>query len=68
MPPANKKKQGKVCRDCHRDPAKYLRPLDQVYTMGYKPSGDQLTLGAQLVQEYDIMSPTQLTNCSICHR
>ena len=56
------------CLDCHRDPAKYLRPLDQVYTMGYKPSGDQLTLGAQLVQEYDIMSPTQLTNCSICHR
>ena len=56
------------CLDCHRDPAKYLRPLDQIYTMGYQPSEDQLTLGAQLVQEYDIMSPSQLTNCSICHR
>jgi hypothetical protein len=56
------------CLDCHRDPAKYLRPLDQVYTMGYQPSEDQLTLGTQLVQEYNIMTPTQLTNCSICHR
>jgi hypothetical protein len=56
------------CVDCHRDPAKYLRPADQIYTMGYKPAGDQLTIGKQLMQEYNIMAPNQLTNCSICHR
>jgi hypothetical protein len=56
------------CVDCHRNPAQYLRPVDQVYTMGYKPAGDQLTIGKQLMQEYNIMPPSQLTNCSICHR
>lgn len=56
------------CLDCHNDPAQYLRPADQVYTMGYKPSEDQLTLGKQLMQEYNVMPASQLTNCSICHR
>lgn len=57
-----------VCLDCHRYPQKYIRPKDQVYAMGYKPAGDQQTIGAQLVKEYNVMPPTQLTNCSICHR
>jgi hypothetical protein len=56
------------CLDCHRDPAKYLRPLDQVYTVGYQPAGDQLTIGARLVKEYNVLPSTQLINCSICHR
>jgi hypothetical protein len=56
------------CVNCHRNPAPYLRPADQVYTMGYKSAGDQLTIGKQLMQQYDIMPPSQLTNCSICHR
>ena len=47
---------------------KYLRPLANVYDMGYTPSQDQATLGAQLVKEYNILPPNQLTNCSICHR
>jgi len=56
------------CLDCHRNPAKYLRPLDKVTTMGYKPAGDQLVIGAQLMKEYNILPPSQLINCSICHR
>lgn len=56
------------CLDCHRDPAKYLRPRDQVYTMGYKPAGDQLALGRNLVKEYDVMNTSQLINCYTCHR
>ena len=23
------------CLDCHRDPSRYVRPLDQITTMGY---------------------------------
>jgi len=53
------------CLDCHRNPEKYLRPVDQVTTMGYQPSGDQLTLGRELVQANNI-HPT--TNCAGCHR
>jgi hypothetical protein len=56
------------CLECHRNPAKYLRPLDKVYTMGYKPAGDQMTIGTQLVKDYNILPSTQLINCSICHR
>lgn len=56
------------CLDCHRNPANYLRPKENVYDMGYKPAEDQKTLGARLVKEYNVMPPSQLMNCSICHR
>ncbi len=56
------------CLDCHRNPAQYLRPLDKITTMGYKPAGDQAVIGAQLMKQYNILPPTQLINCSICHR
>ncbi len=53
------------CLDCHRHPEKFLRPKDQVTTMGYQPPGDQLTLGMKLKKANNI-NPT--TNCSGCHR
>ena len=53
------------CLDCHREPEKYLRPLDEITTMGYEPAGDQLEIGRELRQAYDI-NPT--TNCQGCHR
>jgi hypothetical protein len=56
------------CIDCHREPEKYLRPVENVYDMGYQPAGDQETIGLQLVEEYDILPTAQLMNCSICHR
>jgi hypothetical protein len=56
------------CLDCHRDPAQFIRPRDQVYTMNYQPAGDQRTVGESLVGEYNIRSSFELTNCSICHR
>jgi cytochrome c553 len=56
------------CLDCHENPAKYLRPRDQVTAMGYQPAGSQAEIGAQLVEEYNVRPPNELTNCSICHR
>jgi len=53
------------CLDCHRNPAKYVRPREAVFEMDYQPPPNQLELGARLVKEYQIQS---LTNCSICHR
>jgi hypothetical protein len=52
------------CLDCHRDPAKYVRPRDQIFNMAWK-ADDQETLGKELVQKYHVRS---LTNCSTCHR
>ena len=57
-----------TCTECHRDPSKYLRPLANIYDMGYTPSEDQAILGAQLMKEYNILPASQLINCSICHR
>lgn len=56
------------CLQCHTHPEKYLRPLDKVYTMGYQPSGNQITIGTELVKQFKILSPRQVTNCSVCHR
>ena len=53
------------CLDCHRNPAKYVRPREAVFEMDYQPPPNQLELGARLVKEYKIQS---LTNCSVCHR
>jgi hypothetical protein len=53
------------CLGCHREPERYVRPREFVFSTDWKPSGDQLELGRQLVTEYKI---EKLTNCSICHR
>ena len=53
------------CLDCHRNPARYVRPRDQVFNMAYQPPRNQDVVGAELVKEYHIQS---LTSCSTCHR
>ena len=57
------------CLACHREPEKFLRPRDKVFTMGWDPVKElgvtQAELGAQLKQEYKVESRT---NCSTCHR
>jgi hypothetical protein len=60
------------CLDCHRDPAKNIRPRDRVYDWDWEPPADQNARGAELVKEYDIKSlpagPVAQTYCSTCHR
>ena len=56
------------CLDCHRDPARYVRPRDQITTMGYVPAEAQSVIGPRLVTEYKIAGAANLTNCSVCHR
>jgi hypothetical protein len=51
-----------------RAAAKNLRPLDQVYKMGYQQPADQRSLGNRLIQENHILPASQLINCSTCHR
>jgi len=69
------------CLDCHRDPAKYLRPRDQVFNMRYDPPSshtplaldgqlftDQNSLGMHLVEKYNLRTERDITSCSTCHR
>jgi hypothetical protein len=57
------------CLECHRNPERYVRPRDQVFTMNWDPEQvtgkSQEVLGRELVQEYKIQ---RLTSCSVCHR
>ena len=53
------------CLECHRNPEDFVRPRDEVFTMGYEPPVSQAVLGMQLVQEYGIRGNT---SCSTCHR
>jgi hypothetical protein len=57
--------QMRWCLDCHRNPEQYLRPRDQITTMGYVPSEPQAELGARLVKEYHVQ---KLDTCWTCHR
>jgi hypothetical protein len=56
------------CLNCHRRPENYIRPKDQVFTMGYQPATNQVTLGKQLVKDYNILPGSRLDDCYICHR
>jgi NAD-dependent SIR2 family protein deacetylase len=56
------------CLDCHRNPAKYVRPREEVYNMAWERPANDPGQGARLVEEYKIASVGQLTNCSTCHR
>jgi hypothetical protein len=53
------------CINCHRNPQNYVRPREEVFTMGYRPREDQATLGPKLVADYKIKPST---DCSTCHR
>jgi menaquinone reductase, multiheme cytochrome c subunit len=52
------------CLDCHREPQKYLRPLDQITNMRWQPE-DQLAVGNAVKAELGIR-PSE--SCSTCHR
>ena len=55
------------CLECHRNPAKFVRPRSEVFNMAWK-TDDQAALGAKLVKEYQIRPPSSLTTCEKCHR
>ena len=60
------------CLDCHRAPAKHLRPLDQITNLAWKPPADEKAadeLANYLANDkYHIRDPHYMTSCSTCHR
>ena len=52
------------CLDCHRNPAKNLRPRSEIYNMEYVAE-NQAELGPKLMKEYNVQSKT---DCWVCHR
>jgi hypothetical protein len=56
------------CLDCHRHSENFLRPREEVFTMGWQPELPQRDLGRQLHERYKVDPPAKLVNCSTCHR
>jgi hypothetical protein len=56
------------CIDCHRHPEKNIRPREEVFNVAWQGKGNQEQQGRQLVNEYHVLHPYQITNCSTCHR
>jgi len=52
------------CLECHRSPEQFLRPNDEVTTMGYEYPDDFVQQNLQRINAEDIQPPT---NCSACH-
>jgi hypothetical protein len=60
------------CLACHRAPEQYIRPREEIFTMGYVPRDPdtgqpttQAELGAKLMTRYAVQTST---DCSVCHR
>ncbi len=53
------------CLDCHRDPAPFLRPKDEVTNMQWTPPADRTALGQELKAIYHVNTNT---DCVTCHR
>jgi hypothetical protein len=56
------------CLDCHREPERHLRPVEEVTTMGWTPARPQEALGRTLRARYRIADERRLTTCTVCHR
>ena len=52
------------CLECHRAPEQYLRPNDEITTMGYEYPNDFVEQNLERINAEDIQPPT---NCSACH-
>lgn len=55
------------CLGCHRAPEEYVRPPGEIYNMDWTPPANQLEIGRELVQAYEI-NVDRLEDCYICHR
>ena len=53
------------CLECHRDPAKNLRPRDQITNMTWKPEGDPVETTRVLAAQNEVHTRI---SCTTCHR
>jgi hypothetical protein len=52
------------CLDCHNNPGPYLRPVDQVTTMGWVTPPNQFELATEIIARKNIAPPIY---CNACH-
>jgi hypothetical protein len=55
----------KWCLECHRNPERFVRSREAVFSLDWQPPADQKTVGGKLLKEYHVK---KLTDCTECHR
>ena len=55
------------CLDCHRQPEKFLRPINEVVQMNYHSPPNQYAIGQQLILANHVHT-AGLEDCYTCHR
>jgi hypothetical protein len=53
------------CLECHRNPEKFIRPLDAVYDLNWKREATSTQEGERFVHDWKVTPPQ---SCSACHR
>lgn len=53
------------CLKCHRHPENHVRPKELVTKLDWRPDGDAVAMGRELVEQYNLHPST---DCSTCHR
>ncbi len=56
------------CLDCHRNPARNLRPQSEIFNVRWQPPPDQEQRGRALAEQYRLRDTRFLTTCTVCHR
>jgi hypothetical protein len=66
------------CLQCHRQPERHLRPVDEVCNMTWRPEdvtdpetglpSTAESLGRKLARVHGVRDQAVLTSCSTCHR
>lgn len=53
------------CLDCHRNPTKNIRPVEEVTNMTWKPEGDPVEATRVFAEKNEVHTRT---SCTTCHR
>jgi len=57
----------KWCLDCHRDPARFIRPANEIFNMAWTPDEKWIKSLREKVESNPV-GPAPLTECQVCHR
>jgi hypothetical protein len=53
------------CLECHREPERFIRPKEEVFSVSWQPPADQKEQGRRLAERYHVR---KTTDCTTCHR
>jgi hypothetical protein len=59
------------CLECHRQPERFLRPVERIFDMNWRPenkTAEEIQEGLTYKAKYRVQGRQILESCSTCHR